>query len=283
MKIIIKLLYVIILFINKLLAIFNKKHFKFRIYEKLRNNYHILDYREKKIIFFTPSLTSYRRAENIFNHEPETIEWIKSFRADDNKEIVFWDVGSCVGQFSILACLHHGNIKVCSFEPSTKNLNLLSTNISLNKLEKKIVLCPYPLSDKSHQINHMVEKVNEEGKASNSFETNNVQEKRYKYSTIGYSADFLIKNNILKSPKYLKIDTDGHEKNIINGSINLIKSGNLKEIQVELTDGTNDAEYCINLLNQNKFKLIKKFREKKYENIEKHIKLFNFRFKKIDE
>ena len=62
------------------------------------------------------------------------MDWVLGL--DDNKEIVFWDVGSCVGQFSILACLHHGNIKVCSFEPSTKNLNLLSTNISLNKLEK---------------------------------------------------------------------------------------------------------------------------------------------------
>ena len=79
MRIIIKLLYVIILFINKLLAIFNKKHFKFRIYEKLRNNYHILDYREKNI-FFTPSLTSYRRAEIFLTMNPKQLNGL-GFRA----------------------------------------------------------------------------------------------------------------------------------------------------------------------------------------------------------
>jgi len=281
MNIIINIIYVVILFIDKFLKILNKNYFRYRIYQKIRDNFYKINYHGKTITFFTPSLSSRRRAESVHYHEPETIEWIKNFKkTKDSKEIVFWDVGACIGQFSMLAGLYHKNIKICSFEPSTKNLNLLSTNISINKLNNKIILCPFPLSDESFAINNMLEKINEEGKASNQFTMVDEINKKFKYSTIGFSSDFLIKNFILPPPNYLKIDTDGNEKNIIDGSIDLIRSNHLNEIQIELTENSSDADYCINLLLENNFKIIKKFREKKYENVKKHIKLFNFRLKK---
>ena len=74
--------------------------------------------------------------ETFFTKEPETLKWIDSF--NDNKKIIFWDIGANIGLYSIYAALKHSDIEIISFEPSTSNLRILSRNISINKLEEKM-------------------------------------------------------------------------------------------------------------------------------------------------
>ena len=57
---------------------------------------------------------------------------------DNIEKIIFWDVGSNIGLYSIYAALKHKNCEVISFEPSTSNLRTLSRNIFINNLENKV-------------------------------------------------------------------------------------------------------------------------------------------------
>ena len=70
-----------------------------------------------------------------------TIEWINNFKKDyknKSKDIIFWDIGSNIGLFSLYAAKIHKNCKVYSFEPSTSNLRILSRNIDINDLSERI-------------------------------------------------------------------------------------------------------------------------------------------------
>ena len=60
------------------------------------------------------------RINTFATKEPETLAWIDTF---ENKT-VFWDIGANVGLYSCYAVKRH-NCKVCAFEPSIFNLELL--------------------------------------------------------------------------------------------------------------------------------------------------------------
>ena len=69
----------------------------------------------KKLKFYCPNGITYWRAKTLLKKEPETIEWIDSFKKDD----VFWDVGANVGTYSLYAGMK--GIKTLAFEPSAGN------------------------------------------------------------------------------------------------------------------------------------------------------------------
>ena len=53
-----------------------------------------IEINNKETIFFTPNYTTKWRVETIFKKEPETLDWIDTFRKFDNKKIIFWDIGA---------------------------------------------------------------------------------------------------------------------------------------------------------------------------------------------
>ena len=132
----------------------------------------------KEISFFIPNeLTTYR-VNTFFTKEPETLEWIDNFKND--QEIVFWDIGSNIGLYSIYSALKYKNIKIYSFEPSSSNLRILSRNISINNLHDKIFINQFPLTDKDHGHQLMMESNFREGGALHSFGKNlNLKEKKW--------------------------------------------------------------------------------------------------------
>ena len=121
----------------------------------------------KKIFFFVPNEATDWRVNTFYTKEPETLEWIDSF--DNSKKFIFWDIGSNIGLFSIYAAIKHENVSIVSFEPSTSNLRVLSRNISINKLQKKIKIFPIALTDRSNYFSMMKEPEFKEGGALNSF------------------------------------------------------------------------------------------------------------------
>ena len=58
------------------------------------------------------------RATTFLSKEPETIEWIDTFRQDD----VFWDIGANVGLYSLYAALKPGRRRDSSRTSAFKHL-----------------------------------------------------------------------------------------------------------------------------------------------------------------
>ena len=124
-----KLIYLILLFLDRIISLFAKK-FEFLLYLKEYiedKSYKIINIQNQKIKFFVPNKSVNLRIKRLYTKEPGTLEWIDNF--DINNEIIFWDIGSNIGLFSIYASIKHKKIKVYSFETSTSNLRTLSRNI----------------------------------------------------------------------------------------------------------------------------------------------------------
>ena len=229
----------------------------------------------KKISFFIPNeLTTYR-VNTFFTKEPETLEWIDDFNKD--QEIVFWDIGSNIGLYSIYSALKYKNIKIYSFEPSSSNLRILSRNISINNLQDKIFINQFPLTDKDHGHQLMMESNFREGGALHSFGKNlNFEGKKMdinnNYVIYGFSINYLIKNLNYKVPNYLKIDVDGQEHFILKSADEILKNQNLKSILVEINENyieqLKDIEMIMSKFN---FKIIKKL-QSKHVNLSKPFK-----------
>lgn len=236
----------------------------------------------KEISFFIPNeLTTYR-VNTFFTKEPETLEWIDNFNKD--QEIVFWDIGSNIGLYSIYSALKYKNIKIYSFEPSSSNLRILSRNISINNLQDKIFINQFPLTDKDHGHQLMMESNFREGGALHSFGKNlNFEGKKMdinnNYVIYGFSINYLIKNLNYKVPNYLKIDVDGQEHFILKSADEILKNQNLKSILVEINENyieqLKDIEMIMSKFN---FKIIKKLQSKHVNLSETFKNTYNYIF-----
>ena len=234
-----KLIYLVLYFIDKVIGIFSKK-FKFLLYlkEHIENKQYIKKkILDKEINFFTPNKATELRVRRIFTKEPGTLEWINNFKTDENT--IFWDIGSNIGLFSIYAATKHSKIKVFSFEPSTSNLRVLSRNISINNLEKQIIMNQFPLTNKINEYLTFKESRFQEGCAENVFgESFDFEGSEFfsknEYTVYGTNINYLLKNKILDLPDYIKIDVDGIEHLILEGGIDYLSEKKIKSISVEI-------------------------------------------------
>ena len=187
----------------------------------------------KYLIFFSPNFLIHLLVRDFYKKEPETIEWIDNFKKD--KKIIFWDIGSNIGLYSIYAATKIENIEVISFEPSTSNLRILSRNISINHLESKIKIFQIPLGIHKNNFLEFSEGKFIEGESNNSIDKNiNFEGKEMKpdnkYQIFSTNIDEIIDNQILDIPDYIKIDVDGVEHLILKGGIKLFKNPKILEI-----------------------------------------------------
>ena len=215
------------------------------------------------------------RINTFATKEPETLNWIDSFKEDS----VFWDIGANIGLYSCYAAKYM-NCIVYAFEPSIFNLELLGRNIFLNKLTEKINIIPIPLSEKLLE-NKLNMSTTEWGGGSSTFGQNYTQDgsmliKKFDYKTIGLSMDQAIKLLNIPKPDYIKMDVDGIEHLIIKGGAETLKS--VKSIIVEVYDNfklqkEKTNEYLIN----SGFKLVNKTHSKMFD----ESKLDSFCFNQI--
>ena len=185
-----------------------------------------------KIKFFCPTKETKVRVNSFFSKEPETIKWINKFK---NKNIVFWDIGSNIGIFSIYAALKHKNIQVVSFEGALSNLRILSRNIFINNLNNKIGICQIPITNNYIGFQYFHESQFVEGTALNYF-IKNKNKDLYNYKILGTSLDSIYFNQKLRIPSYIKIDVDGLEYLVIDGGKKVLSSKKVKEILVEINE-----------------------------------------------
>ena len=217
----------------------------------------------KELIFFVPNFLVDTLLRDFFTKEPETLNWIDNFK--DKEKLIFWDIGSNIGLYSIYAASNFENIEVISFEPSTSNLRILSRNIFINNLENKIKIFQIPLGTYKNQFKKFYERKFNEGESHNSLDENiDFEGKKIdasnKYQLFSTNIDQIIEEGILDVPDYIKIDVDGIEHLILKGGTNLLKVPKILGIQIEINENYEDQyTNVLKIMNECNFK----FKEKK--------------------
>jgi FkbM family methyltransferase len=280
------IIYIFFYFINYIFNKIAKKDFLIFFKEFIENSsYTKIKILNKDVKFFTPNDITKWRINTFFSKEPETLKWINNFKKKN--KMIFWDIGSNIGIYSIYAALKHKNIEIISFEPSTSNLRVLSRNISINKLENKIKIFQIPVGNKKNKFLTMKESAFMEGSALHAFGENyNYEGKKFSsnnsYKIYGTTINYLINQKILDIPDYIKIDVDGIEHEILQGANLYLKNLKIKSLLIELNkDFKKQFNSAVKILSKNKFKL--KYQINSSDNSIKKDKFsntFNFIFKR---
>lgn len=196
-----------------------------------------------KLSFITPNRLCKWRAETFSSKEPETLEWIDSFK--DNS--IFWDIGANIGIYSVYAALKKKS-NTWAFEPSVFNLEILARNIFLNKLNAKINIVPVAMSDKTGTSSMRMTST-DWGGALSTFGHDKlgwdgkIVKEVFSYNTIGFTMDKAAKFLKIPKPDYVKIDVDGIEHFILYGGVDVFNS--VKSILIEVNDDFKmQAEEC---------------------------------------
>ena len=280
------IIYKLIIYIDACFKIIFKKSFFIWFKDFIQiDSYKKIEILDKKISFFIPNQLTENRVNTFFTKEPETLEWIDSFEKKEN--IIFWDIGANIGLYSIYNTLKNKNSKTISFEPSSSNLRVLSRNISINNLENDIKIFPMPLTNKENLFLTMNEGDFIEGGALNSFgEKFDFEGKEFKssmkYQVIGTSINYLIKNDILEVPDYIKIDVDGIEHLILDGANEYLQDKKIKSLSIEINENfTEQYNKVLDCMKHNKFQILsKKHNEILFSKNSKFSKTFNYIFKR---
>ena len=189
-------------------------------------------YNNCNLKFVTPNQINYFRIDTFATKEPETLDWIDSFK----KNSIFWDIGANIGLYSCYAAKRNQS-KVYAFEPSIFNLELLGRNIFLNGLTDKITVIPIPLTEKLFE-NKLNMSTTEWGGSKSTFGKNYTHDgskliRIFDYKTIGISMDQAIKLLQLPQPEYIKMDVDGIEHLILSGGVEVLKKTSSILIEVD--------------------------------------------------
>jgi len=179
------------------------------------------------IKFHTPNELTKWRAETLLTKEPCTIEWLNGMK----KDAVFFDVGACIGSYSMIAAKN--GLRVYSFEPEPENFAILEKNFELNGFHPS-AFC-VAASDKEAISELYVTK----GGAGQSFHQFGKGESKIKKSCIGMPLDKFLDMG-LPHPDYLKIDVDGFEPKVIAGATRILENG-LTSLLIEVD--TNNADH----------------------------------------
>jgi FkbM family methyltransferase len=276
--------FIILVILDKFLRIITKKSFLIWFNDFIQErSYKFIKILDKKIKFFVPNQLLEWRVDTYFTKEPETLKWIDSFEEKDN--LIFWDIGANIGLYSIYNSLKHPKSTTIAFEPSSSNLRVLTRNISINNLEKKIKVVPTPLTNKKNIFQEMKEGQFIEGGALNSFgEKFDFEGKEFKptmrYNVLGTTMNFLIENSILDVPDYIKIDVDGIEHLILEGGDKFLNNEKVKSLSIEINENfKKQYNEVLNLMDKYNFKILhKKHNDSLFSNESRFVKTYNYIF-----
>tara|TARA_R100001143_G_scaffold60179_1_gene59427 strand:+ start:169 stop:849 length:681 start_codon:yes stop_codon:yes gene_type:complete len=161
------------------------------------------------------------------NKEPWTYEWLKDF----DKNVVFYDVGACVGSYSLMAAAR--GALVYAFEPLPVNVAELHMNTFQNHLVEKIFITGIAagLHDGFVDLHLHTAAIAGYGLAS----TDNDVDKEVHIKVPMVTLDGL-SPRMYSSPTHVKIDVEGAELAVLQGMSGFLDGETLKSLIVELED-----------------------------------------------
>ena len=194
------------------------------------------------------------RSRTVFQKEPETISWIRTFTEED----VFFDVGANVGIFTIYA--GRRGARVLAFEPEATNYAILNRNIALNRLSDRVQALPIAIADR-FQIDSLHLASNVPGSALHAFGATvdfkgDSFKPAFSQGCLAMSLDELVERHELPQPTRIKIDVDGLERAVISGAMNVIKNPRLRDILIEINENDASDRAMITMLEQAGFLVI---------------------------
>ncbi|MEO8205298.1 MAG: FkbM family methyltransferase [Chthoniobacterales bacterium] len=172
-------------------------------------------------------LEYHHRAQGSYIGEPDMVAWLKSkLRAGD----IFWDIGSNVGAYSILAAKLCPGAKVYAFEPFIPTFSHLWENIILNDVSKQVFPVCVGLSDET-KPNALAVSDSRAGSAEHQVGQTGG---KLQQGILAVKGDDLQKLLGLPSPTLLKLDIDGLEVNAVKGLQGILQNPGLRSAMIEV-------------------------------------------------
>lgn len=134
------------------------------------------------------------------------------------KDMVFFDIGSHVGFYSIIAAKKNPNIKIYSFEPIPDTFNILKKNILLNQLDN---IHPFNMGllDEDKDLNFFLNPtLSANASAQNVSDATNINKVLVKVTTL----DDFFKQQKISALDIVKCDVEGAELLVFQGGIQTI-------------------------------------------------------------
>ena len=131
--------------------------------------------------------------------------------------MVIYDIGGSIGMYTIPFAKKVGKTgKVFVFEPTSKGIESIKQNLTINNIDN-VVVYPYAISDSTSEINFYIRPDKE---THSLFEKTIAPSKTGKQKTIKvktFTIDDLIEKNLSLAPNFIKIDTEGAEIKVLDG------------------------------------------------------------------
>jgi FkbM family methyltransferase len=199
-----------------------------------------------QLVFYCPNLCTRWRAESLFTKEPETIEWIDTFKKGE----ILFDIGANVGVYSIYAGAR--GAEVFAFEPESQNYALINRNIYVNHLSNTVRCLNIALSDKNG-IDYLYLARFEAGGALNNFGEkvdldHRPFEPSFQQGGVSFSLDSLVERPGIPLPNHIKIDVDGIEFKIVQGARRTLANEVVKSVSIELNEHLAETREVIECL-----------------------------------
>jgi len=174
------------------------------------------------------------RAQSLFTKEPETLNWIRTFKSND----IFYDIGANVGTYTVYAaprCSH-----VYAFEPESSNYAALNQNIRLNGIDNKVRAYPIAIAEKKKLDSLRLQSTNP-GAALHVFGRNtdfkhDQFSPAFEQGALALTLDEIVFELNLPPPTQIKIDVDGLESEILRGATKLLSHKDLCGLLLEINE-----------------------------------------------
>jgi len=176
---------------------------------------------------FVWSDTDYRGfRSNARAKEEWTYDWLKDF--DEN--VVFYDIGACVGSYSLMAAARGAT--VVAFEPLRENIRGLVRNVNLNGLEDKITIVEAAVSSEPAKMHVHPDMPAGYGLGS----LVELEGKTEEVEVMTTSLDDAVK--LYGQPTHIKVDVEGAEIQVFSGGRETFK--HVQSVIVEIASDENE-------------------------------------------
>lgn len=192
----------------------------------------------QSIEFNLTSVDSIFRADTFLTKEPETLDWINSFKKDE----VLWDIGANIGIYTLYAAKKGFN--VVAFEPSFANYSLLNRNLLSNRIAKNVLAYNLAFSDQKVATYFNMGDIeeggacNQIGSATETFNYSGLGDRKvvFNQGAICFTVDEAIAELGIQFPNHIKIDVDGVEPLIIKGALKTLADKRIKSLLIEINE-----------------------------------------------
>ena len=161
--------------------------------------------------------------------EPWTISFIEAIPVGD----WFWDIGACVGSYALLAALK--GLRVLAVEPVFQNYATMGRNMALNNfLDRVVMICAAVGKEEGWDWLHLGDL--RSGAAGHTLGGGARKRTHHKQLVTVVTLDGLESRTIQLGDTgiWLKIDVDGSEMAVLEGSDGLLRGSRLQVIIIEM-------------------------------------------------